>query len=157
MTTRSKRGASKSIKLPPEIESSVINDNAASSNCAENESSGGSKLDFSKFKFEPKQKLKLNSTSPKKREHIKLEYEESSATKIKRENDGEIENKTHLKTEIKTEHDPGKPMLWERVLKNLREMRKNKDAPVDSMGTQKCPDENELPQVCTALKTFIHF
>ena len=35
------------------------------------------------------------------------------------------------------------PKHWEEVLKNLREMRKDLNADVDSMGCEKCHDDNE--------------
>nr|CAI5822206.1 unnamed protein product [Callosobruchus analis] len=39
------------------------------------------------------------------------------------------------------------PQKWEEVLANLREMRKDFDAPVDSMGCHKCHEENAPPEV----------
>lgn len=107
------------------------------------------KIDFSKFKFNRDEKSKLTSTTPKKRAHIKPEYEEISPTKIKKEVDqySKHETNTILKSEIAAKNKGQTPPNWEIVLNNLREMRKNKDAPVDSMGTQKCPDETQMPKV----------
>lgn len=42
---------------------------------------------------------------------------------------------------------PKIPFHWEDVLKNLREMRKNFDAPVDTMGCDKCHDNSANPEV----------
>lgn len=42
---------------------------------------------------------------------------------------------------------PKIPFNWEVVLKNLREMRKNFDAPVDTMGCDKCHDDSADPKV----------
>lgn len=88
--------------------------------------------DLTRFRFAREKKPTLASVSPKKREHIKIEYDDMSPAKMKNE-DVELEN--------------GKPLHWEAVLDNLREMRKNRDAPVDLMGCHKCPDETESPQV----------
>jgi hypothetical protein len=40
-----------------------------------------------------------------------------------------------------------KPDNWETVLENIRLMRKNRDAPVDSMGAEKCADQDAPPKV----------
>ncbi|CAH1116109.1 unnamed protein product [Phaedon cochleariae] len=58
------------------------------------------------------------SPSPSKRRHIKIEYDNT---------------------------DP--PNRWSEVLGNLREMRKNSDAPVDTMGCDKCHDDSVAPNV----------
>lgn len=39
------------------------------------------------------------------------------------------------------------PEMWREQLENLREMRKNKDAPVDSMGAEKICDSSAAPEV----------
>ncbi|CAN7989074.1 unnamed protein product, partial [Ixodes hexagonus] len=53
---------------------------------------------------------------------------------------------------LKGEHAGGaspyfawKPDNWEQVLSNIRQMRQGKDAPVDTMGCDKCPDQT-LPE-----------
>lgn len=97
------------------------------------------KIDLSDFQFKREKKPTLASTSPKKRQHIKIEYDDTSPTKIKKEETEREDKKVHLKD--------GKRLHWEEVLNNLREMRKSRDAPVDSMGCHKCPDESESPQV----------
>lgn len=93
-----------------------------------------SKIDLSNFVFKREQKPVLASTSPKKRQHIQVEYDDVSPSKVKKE-------------ENVMQSEDGKPLHWEAVLNNLREMRKNRDAPVDSMGCHKCPDESESPEV----------
>lgn len=108
------------------------------------------KPNFSKFKFSREEKPKLSSISPKKRQHINPEYDDISPSKIKielDENTGEIQKKIDLQSPIKTEN-ARTPSNWEAVLNNLREMRQKRDAPVDSMGTQKAADEAETPEVC---------
>lgn len=106
--------------------------------------------DFSKFAMKAKPKLK----SSKKKEAV-----EATSDSIKTEVDNSNNTKSVVKREhIKIEPDetsPSKktrnhltpPENWEKVLKNLREMRKNLDAPVDMMGCQKCHDENAPPNV----------
>ncbi|KAK4874433.1 hypothetical protein RN001_013793 [Aquatica leii] len=86
------------------------------------------KEDLSRFKLQPKQKI--NS----KRPHVTAEYDESTSPK-------KPANKLAGKTLIEN-----KPEHWEEVLKNLREMRKDFDAPVDTMGCDQCPDEAASPQ-----------
>lgn len=66
-----------------------------------------------------------------KREHIKVEYDPIPPKRKIKEG--------HIKTEIKNEVKM--PLNWEIVLHNLREMRKDFNAPVDSMGCHKCHDE----------------
>lgn len=48
------------------------------------------------------------------------------------------------------------PDHWMEVLNNIREMRKNRDAPVDTMGCDKLCDDNILPEVSQAFY-FSHF
>lgn len=67
-----------------------------------------------------------------KREHVKIEYDPT----LNQGNEYESIPKKHLKSDIAV------PVNWEIVLSNLREMRKNFDAPVDSMGCHKACDEN---------------
>lgn len=71
-----------------------------------------------------------------KREHVKIEYDPT----LKQEFE-ECSSKKHLKIDMKV------PLNWEIVLSNLKEMRKNFDAPVDSMGCHKSCDENAPVQV----------
>ncbi|XP_054762382.2 endonuclease III-like protein 1 [Lytechinus pictus] len=39
------------------------------------------------------------------------------------------------------------PVMWKEQLENIREMRKNRDAPVDSMGAEKICDSSAAPEV----------
>ncbi|KAK8729213.1 hypothetical protein OTU49_008679 [Cherax quadricarinatus] len=39
------------------------------------------------------------------------------------------------------------PPHWQEVLKNIRQMRAARDAPVDSMGAQKCTDVDAQPEI----------
>lgn len=70
-----------------------------------------------------------------KREHIKVEYDEISP----QQKTGENTSPKKLKINM--------PLNWDIVLSNLREMRRNFDAPVDSMGCHKCYDETAPAKV----------
>jgi hypothetical protein len=102
-------------------------------------------MDLSKFKLTPKPKLSNKtqqevesepSTSQQtlvekrqvKREHIRIEY------------DGEGPSAKNVKKNWV-------PDEWEQVLRNIKEMRKNFDAPVDTMGCDHCQDETATPEV----------
>ncbi|XP_068631721.1 endonuclease III-like protein 1 isoform X1 [Battus philenor] len=75
------------------------------------------KLDFNKFKYQ-------------KKPIIKIEYETEEKPLIKMEPEGLWE-----------------PPHWKEFLENLRAMRSNNDAPVDSMGCHMTMDENAPPKV----------
>lgn len=85
-------------------------------------------------------KQEIEEKTTIKREHIKIEYDPS-----KRENSDDDSPKKKVKPEIKSELKI--PFNWETVLRNLREMRKHFDAPVDSMGCHKSCDESAPPKV----------
>lgn len=42
---------------------------------------------------------------------------------------------------------PYEPNNWQISLENIREMRKHRNAPVDSMGAEKCADETASKEV----------
>lgn len=71
-----------------------------------------------------------------KREHVKVEYEDIESEVM------------DVKEEINEKKVKKVPENWEMVLANLREMRKNSDAPVDSMGCDKCMDDDAPAVVC---------
>ncbi|XP_072931706.1 uncharacterized protein Nthl1 [Epargyreus clarus] len=73
--------------------------------------------DLSMFKFE-------------KKPHVKIEFEKDSPEKDKEDSKGLWE-----------------PANWREFLVNLRNMRSNNDAPVDTMGCHMAMDENAPPQV----------
>lgn len=52
-----------------------------------------------------------------------------------------------IEYEADAKKDKWEPENWNLVLNNIREMRKNADAPVDSMGCDKCMDNDALPEV----------
>lgn len=84
------------------------------------------KLDLDKFKKTVRPKL---SQSKKiKRQHVVVESDEAP--------------------ECKNLRQSWIPPNWKEVLANVREMRKNFDAPVDSMGCDKCQEDTASPEVC---------
>lgn len=68
-------------------------------------------------------------------------------TESKSETNGTINSKIQNLTEAVV--NPGKwmPQNWELMLENIRKMRSNETAPVDSMGCHKCSDPNADPKV----------
>lgn len=57
------------------------------------------------------------------------------------------ENGTNDIEDIAKNVETWKPLDWEATLDHIREMRKNSDAPVDSMGCDKCMDDSAPPEV----------
>lgn len=75
-------------------------------------------------------------TSPKRRKHLTVEYESAKGS----ENiEKDIQN---LSDETESRESTWEPEEWRKVLENIFEMRKNHDAPVDSLGTEHCADKN---------------
>ncbi|XP_044731634.1 endonuclease III-like protein 1 [Chrysoperla carnea] len=110
------------------------------------------------LKVEPteiKQDIKEESYQKEKKQGIKkelLEVKEEKFQNIKKEikTEQEVINiKQEIKEEIKEESllDNYVPPFWEEMLNNIREMRKNQDAPVDTMGCDQCPDENASEKI----------
>lgn len=104
------------------------------------------KLDLSEFEIQSKQKIKTESTNSKKlvkRQHVDVEYDKDVAkdNKIKKGKEGETVNANTATSSSRM------PPHWKEVLQNLREMRKEHDAPVDTMGCDQCPDEKASPEV----------
>ncbi|XP_071444783.1 endonuclease III-like protein 1 [Hetaerina americana] len=69
-----------------------------------------------------------------KREHVNVVYEDPGTTQSK-------------VPKTVTEANIGKPDNWMETLNNIREMRKNNDAPVDTMGCDQCSDREVTPEV----------
>ncbi|XP_038211698.1 endonuclease III-like protein 1 [Zerene cesonia] len=85
---------------------------------------------------------------------IKLENNENSDKKLSQNLEKfKFEKKPHVKIEFEkespTKEEKGlwEPPHWREFLVNLRNMRANNDAPVDSMGCHMCMDENAPPKV----------
>lgn len=117
---------------------------------------------------------KLTRTGTKKRTPIKIEYDTTDdETNIKETNvtpvvvksedleasidveDIKIEEHEIKNENVKQSTDPKNvgdekrwmPPNWETVLENIKEMRKQETAPVDTMGCHKCADPNASPIV----------
>lgn len=56
-------------------------------------------------------------------------------------------NKITIEYDTDVKREKWEPQNWAETLANIREMRKNGDAPVDSMGCDKCMDEVAPPEV----------
>jgi endonuclease-3 len=80
-----------------------------------------------------------------KRRHVTVAYEDSVKNTTERKEDtmhGDSSTEETENKKLKWE-----PKNWREVLNNLREMRKQRDAPVDTMGCDKCADESARPEV----------
>lgn len=53
--------------------------------------------------------------------------------------------------------DCWKPINWEQMIKNIREMRKDRSAPVDTMGCHRCSDDNADEKVNLHMLPIISF
>ncbi|CAL7937399.1 unnamed protein product [Xylocopa violacea] len=88
----------------------------------------------------------------KRRVHVKIKCEETEDTshlidkQIKYE-DSQNEKDRDVKEAVKEIGDKWMPLNWETILENIKEMRKNKTAPVDKMGCHKCADPKASAKV----------
>ncbi|XP_060522787.1 endonuclease III-like protein 1 [Cylas formicarius] len=139
------------LKLSRATMKSVKNSVKATRSNSKIEEPEVSETDFSKYQFVRKKVLKsvsddtskeiqdkVSKSPPQnlssvKRDHIKIEYENSLPQSY-----GDTKNVKNSKTE---------PANWNEVLQNLREMRKKFDAPVDTMGCHQCHDKKANPKV----------
>lgn len=132
-------------KIPEKPPVRVTRRNKVVEEVVNNEEIEDSENKLSNFKLDSKKKLK--------RQHLTVAYEGEDAAKNKTEanieNDENEESKDKSKTTTKRMkfNSENKPPNWEEVVNNLREMRKRFDAPVDSMGCDRCPDETADPKV----------
>ena len=93
----------------------------------------------------------LSTRQKQPRSHIKIEcekrHQEDSAS-----DDNKIENAAAKKPKKEVSAKQGQtegwqPANWREHLANIREMRKSRDAPVDSQGCEKTADINQSPEV----------
>lgn len=114
------RSSSKSVTddVPSYLEEENQNSNIKKGNSSKSQEL--SETDLSQFQLKSKQKLK--------RKHITIECE------------------TNIESNAQKSKITG-PKNWITVLENLRKMRENQDAPVDTMGCDQCPDEDASPKV----------
>eukprot|EP00795_Rhopilema_esculentum_P009161 gene9161-16829_t len=104
----------------------------------------------------------------KKREHVKVEYDDVqvkeevlpdiSSEVLQVNNDikdkvvspGKRRNSSPKKSDLKKEkldEDTWEPANWRELLKNIKLMREDETAPVDSQGCERTADESESPQI----------
>ncbi|XP_067390335.1 endonuclease III-like protein 1 isoform X2 [Emydura macquarii macquarii] len=74
------------------------------------------------------------SKSSRKRKKVRVLYDS-------------LEGGVAEKEETDSRRPKWEPRNWRQQLDNIREMRKNKDAPVDQMGAEKCFDSSAPPEV----------
>eukprot|EP00126_Sphaerothecum_destruens_P008661 Sdes_comp20298_c0_seq1m13912 len=109
---------------------------------------------FTNFMKESPGKKRKNSTNPPEifeteKKKMKEKQEENSEMKIKREENlasfqikQEPQEIQPMKEELtEPEFSPSPPANWKKQIELLRQMRANKDAPVDSMGCASQPSE----------------
>lgn len=78
---------------------------------------------------------------PRKRLQIVYENDQRPATEGGSVAVPQIPSPAKLKAASAAKKCKGfEPANWQQVLENIREMRKKRDAPVDSMGCEKCFD-----------------
>lgn len=107
-------------------------------------------LDINKFKLQSKQKFshKIKSVEevPIKQELQDVKNEQKEDLSVHRKHiKVEYDEEACCSKKSKLSFSEEKPVNWEMVLGNLREMRKDFDAPVDTMGCHKCHDESASP------------
>jgi hypothetical protein len=90
--------------------------------------------------------MKIVTTKGKsKRQHVSVAYEE----RMEDENEGSKDSDSGT-TENGNKKPRWEPKNWPKVITNIREMRKQRDAPVDTMGCDKCSDKSAPPEVNVA-------
>lgn len=93
----------------------------------------------------------MSTNQKEPRRHIKIEYEkrheeDSSRDDKKTEDVAAQKRKKDTSTE-QTQGSTWQPLNWREQLANIREMRKTRDAPVDSQGCEKTADESQSPEM----------
>ncbi|KAJ7372711.1 Endonuclease III-like protein 1 [Desmophyllum pertusum] len=92
----------------------------------------------------------LSTKQKQPRRHIKIEYEKRQQEAVASEDNkiGDVAAKKRKKEIPATKaHTSGwEPANWREQLANIREMRKSRDAPVDSQGCEKTADVNQSPE-----------
>ncbi|KAG8234708.1 hypothetical protein J437_LFUL014324 [Ladona fulva] len=81
------------------------------------------------------------SVAPAKRKKIQRNH-----VHINYEKPANVQEAEHCCNDA-SESERWRPANWEKIIDNIREMRKNKDAPVDNMGCDECPDKGVEPEV----------
>ena len=94
----------------------------------------------------------LSSKQKQPRRHIKIEYEkrhqeEDASDKNKVGNVAAKKRKKEDSVAQQPQSSGWQPAHWREQLANIREMRKSRDAPVDTQGCEKTADGNQSPEV----------
>ena len=93
----------------------------------------------------------LSTNQKEPRRHIKIEYEkrheEGSSRDDKKTEDVAAKKRKKDTSTAQTQGSTWQPPNWREQLANIREMRKTRDAPVDSQGCEKTADESQSPEV----------
>ena len=94
----------------------------------------------------------LSTRQKQSRRHVKIEYEERHQEHSAASDDNRIENVAAKKPKKELSATQAQtlswqPANWREQLANIREMRKSRDAPVDSQGCEKTADVNQSPEV----------
>lgn len=94
----------------------------------------------------------LSTKEKSARKHVKIEYEEKEEAKVQagaaNKSEDVAAKKRKKDTSKETAQSSGwEPANWREQLDNIREMRKARDAPVDSQGCEKTADVNQSPEV----------
>ena len=93
----------------------------------------------------------LSTNQKEPRRHIKIEYEkrheEDSSRDDKKTEDVAAKKRKKDTSTAQTQGSTWQPLNWREQLANIREMRKTRDAPVDSQGCEKTADESQSPEV----------
>ena len=118
-----------------------------------------------KVKSKPAKKNNSSKTNSRKRQHISVQYETYDSQVITektvkktvpvQKTPSSATRKTVSKKKASSKEvgkvspsgDDWEPPQWREMLENIREIRKHKDAPVDSMGAEKIADEDAPPKV----------
>lgn len=83
------------------------------------------------------------------RKHVKIEYELGEKVQAGDEDVIAKKRKKDTSTARTSQTSAWEPANWREQLANIREMRKARDAPVDSQGCEKTADVNQAPEVKT--------
>ena len=92
----------------------------------------------------------LSAKQKQPRRHIRIEYEEQqedSSRDDKKTEDVAAKKRKKDTSTMETQGSTWQPTNWREQLANIREMRKTRDAPVDSQGCEKTADESQAPEV----------
>lgn len=91
--------------------------------------------------------LATNHKQASRRKHVKIEYETGDKSKEKgkkRASDDQTKRKKAKPNDVNSDWIPER---WKDQLNNIKTMRKDKDAPVDSMGCERTADMTASPEV----------